>query len=122
MVSSTVLIILHSTEYPPQYCTDVLKGDNRIRPPPYPSSSIKCMKVSYLYCFAESSKELFEGDIVITPVVKDLTDKTKSANAKRDSKRYLAALWRTRIIPYEISTDFRTYFVINISIHLIYVC
>lgn len=49
-------------------------------------------------------KEMFEGDIVYNRFVKEVVADSKIG--KRDSKRYLAALWRTRVVPYEFSADF----------------
>eukprot|EP00794_Sanderia_malayensis_P014216 gene14216-15699_t len=53
----------------------------------------------------ESSGKLFEGDIVPSWFEKEVEKgKVSTQNLKRESRRALKYLWRTRVVPYEISS------------------
>ena len=47
---------------------------------------------------------LFEGDIVPNRVVDEAS--SSSGTSKRDAQRFRNYLWRTRVIPYTISSEF----------------
>ena len=51
--------------------------------------------------------KLFEGDIYSNQFEKMVVDgKYPSEDEKREARRYRAYLWRTRIVPYVIASDF----------------
>ena len=59
------------------------------------------------YSLIDSSVKLFEGDIYPNQFEKKVAGgKYPSEDEKREARRYRAYLWRTRIVPYVIASDF----------------